>query len=444
MISSHNLCKTDEYILNQITSEIAIYQLKIFLKKIPIEKYFTNTEDIVFLKNYIYYSTPLKEYMIKKIDDHIDKNSIFKFFDLSVDDEYMICRFSGEPLEDTKFLLECLQSYYEENAVHITRMFGSYVLLANSGTGLKAVRATNIPIKYCPLMFKLLKEVGGESADQLLEAMQKEDKQRQSEILCKLINEVVIKGGYFDTNRPLNSCEANVMFGASEMISSAFLDGIIDAAVIVSNNLGTIITTNAANTQGAVKRMTGLFYTSPSKKIMHTAYDAGIIPVFPYTAEIDQLAGVRKAIQLGYKKIAVTLAASDNILLEKLRQIEQENKVMIYKFGLCSTGIFEEVAVVMKNNADIVWSCASKQIKTNIEPYSIAQIGVKIPVHIMTEAGWDFVKCHLKYINKNIDLDKIPLSSGENKPVFLNDGDKMIFIQKKELNECDDCPYPCV
>ncbi len=441
---SQILCKTDEYILNRQTIyEAVVYELKILLKKIPIEKYFIDKEDIEFLKNYCFYSVPIEDYLTKKIDD--ENNSAFKLLGLAVIDGALICRFSGDPVEDTKFLLNSVQSYYEENAVHITRMFGSYVLLAGSvADDLRTVRATDIPIKYCPLMFKLLKEVGGETAGRLIDAMQKEDKKHQSGILCQLINEVVIKGGYFDTNRPLNSCEANVMFGASETISSAFSDGLVDAAVIVSNNLGTIITTNAANTQGAVKRMTGLFYTSPSKKIMQTAYEAGIIPIFPNTAEIDQIAGVRKAIELGYKKIAVTLAASDNILLTQLHQIEHENKVTLFKFGLCSTGISEEAAIAMKDNADIVWSCASKQIKTYIEPYSVAQVGVKIPVHIMTDQGWYIVKCHLKHMIEDVDFDAITLTTEKDKPVFLNDGDTIKVITKTELKKCDDCPYPCI
>lgn len=54
-------------------------------------------------------------------------------------------------------------------------------------------------------MVKLLKEVGGTNAEKLLQAMNNKDKQAQKEVLLDLINEVVIKGGYFDTNRPLNS-----------------------------------------------------------------------------------------------------------------------------------------------------------------------------------------------------------------------------------------------
>ena len=47
-----------------------------------------------------------------------------------------------------------------------------------------------------------------------------------------------------------------------------------------------LITTNESNTQGAVKRMTGLFYTTPNKTIMDRAFESNIIPVYPYTAEI--------------------------------------------------------------------------------------------------------------------------------------------------------------
>lgn len=435
------LKETEEYVLSEIQKDK--YEIKIKLKQIPIEKYFTEQEDIDFLKNYAFYDMPIEDYISGEIlKDKQESN--FRFEYLSADQKYLICRFSGNALRDSEFLLEKVRDYYEKNTVHITRMFGSYIILSGNGDDLSAIRATKIPIKYCPLMMKLLKEVGGETSERLIEAIQNEEGERQSELLCRLIDEVVIKGGYFDTNRPLNSCEANVLFGASETISSAFTDDLLDAAVIVSNNLGTIITTNNENTQGAVKRMTGLFYTSPSKQIMQTAYEADIIPVFPYTAEIDQIAGVRKAISLGYKRIAVTLASSDNLLQTELKAIEQEHDVTIYSFGLCSTGISEQAAMAMKENADIVWSCASKQISNHIEPYSVAQVGVKIPVHIMTQEGWDLVKGHLHHMNDKINFDQTKLSSGDDKPVFLNDGDSIKQIRKDQLEVCTDCPHPCI
>lgn len=340
-------------------------------------------------------------------------------------------------------ILEYIREYYNKKNIHITRMFGSYILLKNVNDKLKAVAATPIPIKHCPLMIKLLKEVGGKHADELLKSLKEENPKLQSKMMCKLINEVVIDGGYFDTNRPLNSCEANVLFGASETMSSAFKEGIIDAAVIVSNNLGTIITTNDSNTQGAVKRMTGLFHTSPSKKLIKTANEAGIDVVFPYTASIDQLEGVKKAIRLGYKNIAVSVAAEDNYLHEKLKELEKDG-VKIYKFGLCSTGISEETAEIMMNHADVVWSCASKYVKSHIAPNAIAQVGIKIPVHIMTEDGWNIVSNHLKYIDSDLEIDNIDLTSGEEEPVFLNSKGIIKKMKKKDVRHCSDCPHPCV
>lgn len=342
-------------------------------------------------------------------------------------------------------ILDSIRTYLNASGLHITRMFGSYILLmkTKNSNELKAITATPIPIKYCPLMVKLLREVGGEHADKLIKSLDTEDVDVQTKEMCNLINEVVIAGGYFDTNRPLNSCEANVLFGASETMSSAFKSNMIDAAVIVSNNLGTIITTNEFNTQGAVKRMTGLFHTSPNEDIINTAYRENIIPVFPYTASIDQLEGVKKAISLGYKRIAVSVAAADNYLHEKLAELEKAYDVKIYKFGLCSTGIDYDTANIMKEYADVVWSCASKYVKELIEPSAIAQVGIKIPVHVMTKQGWEIIKNHLQNMDNRVDLENI-VTDNAIAPVVLNSTKGIKVLSKKDLHNCSDCPRPCV
>ncbi len=344
--------------------------------------------------------------------------------------------------------LDALERFYEAHEIHITRMFGSFVLIKKESGKLEAVKATPVPLRYCPLMRQLLKEVGGNTAESLLASVESGDASVQPEKMCALINEVVIGGGFFDTSRPLNSCEANVLFGASETMSTAFRSGIIDAAVIVSNNLGTVITTNASNTQGAVKRMTGLFLTSPSKEITDTAIKAGIIPVFPHTALIDQLEGVKLAISLGYKRIAVSVAWMDNLLLDEMSRLENE-EVRLYKFGLCSTGIDERAALSMEKNADLVWSCASKVVRERIEPNAIAQVGVKIPVHIMSEKGWRLVKNHLELTTedrtgKPISFEGVKCQKGKYKPVILNDGNEFRTIPSGSLKKCIDCPHPCI
>lgn len=339
-------------------------------------------------------------------------------------------------------ILNIIRDSLDASGLQITRMFGSYILLMKENDELKAVAATPIPIKYCPLMKKLLEEVGGDYAKKLIDSLGKSDVSTQTKEMCNLINEVVIKGGYFDTNRPLNSCDANVLFGASETMSSAFKTGLIDAAVIVSNNLGTIITTNEFNTQGAVKRMTGLFHTSPNKTIMECAIKEGIIPVFPYTGAIDQLEGVKKAISLGYKNIAVSVAAQDNYLHKELARLEHDNNIKIYKFGLCSTGIDYNTAVSMRDYADVVWSCASKYVKEEIAPNSILQVGVKIPVYIMTKQGLEIVSNHLKQMKGGSSLGDTDLSTSNS--VVINSEYGIKVLKRSEVHNCSDCPYPCV
>lgn len=433
-----------EGVINALDEQFYIYSFE--LKNPQVEKYFNlEEEEIKYFNGW--QNEGLFSYLNQRMEEF--KNQLFLDFDFQIVNQniedgklnvyFQTTSKNTDPLRE--FLNQSIRDYYSMRELHITRMFGSYILLQRENEELRAVRTTPIPIQYCPLMVKLLKEVGGEYADTLLETLKTEDEHLQTEMMCNLINEIVIKGGYFDTNRPLNSCEANVLFGASETIASAFKSNLIDAAVIVSNNLGTIITTNDLNTQGAVKRMTGLFYTSPSEKLVNTAVASGIIPVFPYTATIDQVVGVKEAMKRGYKRIAVSVAAGDNYLLKDLKELETDG-VILYKFGLCSTGINKETALIMKENADVVWSCASKYVKEMIEPNSIAQVGIKIPVHVMTERGWEIVKNHLSYMN--FEDTNLKTSCGEEKPVIFNEKGKMKTLTKKKIHNCTYCPHPCV
>lgn len=95
----------------------------------------------------------------------------------------------------------------------------------------------------------------------------------------------------------------------------------------------------------------------------------------------------------------------------------------------------------MKNNADIVWSCASKYVKEYIAPNAIAQVGIKIPVYIMTEEGLRLVLNHLQKLDKSLsetDLSKF------NCPVFYNRQGRIEVIDKSMLHSCSDCPHPCI
>jgi hypothetical protein len=122
----------------------------------------------------------------------------------------------------------------------------------------------------------------------------------------------------------------------------------------------------------------------------------------------------------------------------------ETEEVCLYRFGLCTTGIDEETAKIMARNADIVWSCASKQVIEHIEPHAIAQVGMKIPVHVMTQKGWYLVKNHLKKTYEEVDLSNVVPAKGTLKPILLNDQGTLKVILKSEANPCTDCPSPCI
>lgn len=437
--------ETDYKIEKVYHEDSEIYKYTFNLKNPHIEKYFNFDQNTINYYNK-WQNEEIEQYLIEKINNYktfIDFYNKISVLKINKKEEIIEIYFNGYDNEFIDFLNNSIRDYYNEKEMHITRMFGSYILLQRKNGILNAVHATPIPIKYCPLMIKLLKEVAGNYVEELLTTLKTNNLELQEKCMCKLINETVIKSGYFDTNRPLNSCEANVLFGASETMSSAFKNNLIDAAVIVSNNLGTIITTNELNTQGAVKRMTGLFYTTSSKELINIAEEAGIIPIFPYSGNIDQLVGVKEAIRRGYKKIAVSVAANDNYLHEELKKLETK-EIKIYKFGLCSTGIDKKTAEIMKENADVVWTCASKYVTEVIEPNALAQVGIKIPVHIMTKQGWEIIKNHLLQMEKEIDVEKVKLEKGMEKSIFVNSKNGIKVLQKKYVNKCNDCPYPCV
>ncbi len=119
--------------------------------------------------------------------------------------------------------------------------------------------------------------------------------------------------------------------------------------------------------------------------------------IYPENATIDQIQGTLKAIDMGYKKIAVTVVSSEDAL--NLRKIEEKNEgVDIYIFVAHVTGTSEEDAKIIFDNADVVTACASKSIRNigSNEEYFTA--GVSIPIYGVTEAGKKFLKMRIEKI----------------------------------------------
>jgi len=172
-----------------------------------------------------------------------------------------------------------------------------------------------------------------------------------------------------------------VLFGASELLSGAIRQGLLDAVVIVSDGAGTLVATNPALVQGIGGRMSGLLKTSPIPEVIARIEENGGRVLDHETAAIDQVAGVALAATLGHRWVAVTTA--DAAEAAAIRDRFPAAVIV----GVHLTGISQEDAALMAGTADLVTACASRHIREEAGKTALLQAGKSIPVFAMTPAG---------------------------------------------------------
>jgi len=257
-----------------------------------------------------------------------------------------------------------------------------------------------------------------------------------------------------------------VPFGASEMMMYALKRKNIDSSVVVCEGAGTVISSNPSLIQGIGAYMNGLFYTTPIPAVINNIYDNGGTVLSPDNAEIDQLKGVKRAVDSGCRRIAVTVRGDQQWAIKKIRELEKEinakkgmgvNKdtrpdnvkikpgaddkitgVRIIILAVCNTGIRLSQANTVRDCADLAWACASRKIWNAVGPVSILQIGMKIPVFVMTENGLDFISSYssddelkesLKDIGKKHYITSVRSEPGS---IKLNMGKFSVFLYETE------------
>ncbi len=192
-----------------------------------------------------------------------------------------------------------------------------------------------------------------------------------------------LKFGQFTDQRQIKDCRKYVPFGATEIIMEALTCHLLDAAVTACDGAGTVITDRPDIVQGIGGRMSGLVYTTPRKSVIKRLQKEKALVLDPETARINAVDGVRKALE-HYKKVAVTVTASEDI--EVLRSLSPDVSV----FVVHTTGISVQEAEYTVH-ADMVWGCASKYVRTIAGPHALVQLGVGIPVFVLTERGLDLI-----------------------------------------------------
>ena len=187
-------------------------------------------------------------------------------------------------------------------------------------------------------------------------------------------------------------------FGVSEIICTAMTQGLVDAAVLVCEGTGTLIVADPEMVQGVGGRVSGLVSTTPIPELIERVGKDKVLD--PVTAKIDQIAGVKKAIAMGYKKIAVSIISGSDA--QKLKQLEEESGATIYTFLVHSTGISHEEAELAYQYADVITGCASRHLRELGAAKGVPKVGDSIPMYGASPRGAQLIEARIKFMGKEI------------------------------------------
>ncbi|MGZ4941280.1 MAG: methanogenesis marker 8 protein [Halobacteriota archaeon] len=179
--------------------------------------------------------------------------------------------------------------------------------------------------------------------------------------------------------------EVFVGFGASEVMMTGLRRQLIDASVTVCEGVGTVITSSPTLTQGIGARISGIIETSLIPKLKHRVEQKGGIVLDGKSAVINQPLGVARAVELGRKDVAVTVATLGDA--QECREIEQKTGANIVIIGVHVTGINDDDAKNFVDTVDITTGCASRTIRRAVAGKALAQVGTSVPLFGLSQKG---------------------------------------------------------
>ena len=243
-------------------------------------------------------------------------------------------------------------------------------------------------MKYCPMFH----------------AMHKVDELNE-EFIRKNINFRIKDFGMCTPERVVEMDDL-VTVGISEILKTNMENGNIDCVVGACDGAGTVVMTNPRVVQGVGGRVSGLISTTPIPEVIKNLEDKDSIILNPETAELNQLEGLKIALDKGYKNIAITVIPSP--MIKELRQYPVDDDVNVYIFVAHTTGVTRSEAEMLFEYGDIVTACASKEVRDyadEIQPY---YYGVKVPIFCASEDGRRFLDTRLEKINKPLTTRDYP------------------------------------
>ena len=197
-----------------------------------------------------------------------------------------------------------------------------------------------------------------------------------------------------------------ITVGISEILKTNMELGNIDCVVGACDGAGTLIMTNPRVVQGVGARVSGIVSTTPIPEVIEGLKQKGSVILNPETAELNQLEGLKLALEMGYKNIAITILPSP--MVREIRDYPVDDDVNVYIFVAHTTGTSPDDAKMLFDNADIVTACSSKSISEYTDRYRPYYYGLKVPIFCASEDGRRLLDNRLEKIGKPLSTNEYP------------------------------------
>ena len=268
---------------------------------------------------------------------------------------------------------------------HVIETLGKVRVVIENG---EITEVGSSEVKYCP-MFHAMHGV----------------KELNEEFIRKNINFRIKDFGMCTPERIVEMDDA-VTVGISEILKTNMEMENIDCVVGACDGTGTVIMTNPRIVQGVGARVSGLVSTTPIHEVIEKLEQKGSVVLNPETAELNQLEGLKLAVDMGYKNIAVTILPSQ--MVREIREYPVDDDVNVYIFVAHTTGANPDEVKMLFDNADIVTACASKAIDEYADKYEPYYYGLKVPIFCASEDGRRLLDTRLEKIGKPLSTNEYP------------------------------------
>jgi putative methanogenesis marker protein 8 len=210
--------------------------------------------------------------------------------------------------------------------------------------------------------------------------------------------------------------EVFVGFGASEVMMTGLRRGLIDASVSVCEGVGTVITSNPNLTQGIGARISGVIETTLIPKLKTRVEEKGGILLDGNKAIINQPLGVARAVEMGFERVAVTVATLQDG--RKCRDIERETGADVIVIGVHVTGMRKDVARDFIDTVDVTTGCASRFIREAVGGKALVQVGTGVPLFALSQKGKELLLERAKEVTTPILVNtmKLPVLPEDKQP----------------------------